>query len=210
MVYISNPSELGTLYTLKELEDLSEVCRELGLYLFLDGARMGYGLAAKNYDVTLADIARLCDVFYIGGTKVGALFGEAVVISNPSLKEDFRYLIKQHGGMLAKGRLLGVQFDALFTDGLYFEISKHAVQMADRIRDCFEEVGVSCLVPGITNQIFPILPDDLLEELAKNFMFTEMERVDESNRCVRFCTSWATREENVNALCDELKKLIQK
>ena len=207
LVYISNPSELGTLYSLAELEAISAVCREKGLYLFLDGARMGYGLAAKDYDVTLSDIARLCDVFYIGGTKVGALFGEAVVIANPVLKEDFRYLIKQHGGMLAKGRLLGVQFDALFTDELYFEISAHAVEMADRIRDCFEELGVAYLVPGITNQLFPILSDELLGKLSQNFMFTEMERVDEDHRCVRFCTSWATKSENVDALCAELRRL---
>ena len=209
MVYISNPSELGTLYSLKEWEDLSRVCRENGLYLFLDGARMGYGLMAQDYDVTLADIARLCDVFYIGGTKVGALFGEAVVIGNPVLKEDFRYLIKQHGAMLAKGRLLGIQFDALFTDGLYFDISAHAVEMADRIRTCFDSLGVRYLVPGITNQIFPILSDALLEELGKNFMFTEMERVSDTHRCVRFCTSWATKEENVDALCAELKRLSE-
>lgn len=208
MVYISNPSELGTLYSLEELEALSIVCRKMGLYLFLDGARMGYGLMAKDYDVTLADIARLCDVFYIGGTKVGALFGEAVVISNPALKEDFRYIMKQHGGMLAKGRLLGVQFDTLFTDNLYFEISRHAIEMADRIRDCFDFLGVRYLVPGVTNQMFPILSDDLLAELAKNFQFTEMERVDEHHRCVRFCTSWATREENVDALCAELRRLM--
>jgi len=207
LVYISNPTELGTLYSLRELEDLAAVCREKKLYLFLDGARMGYGLAATGYDVTLADIARLCDVFYIGGTKVGALFGEAVVISNPALKEDFRYLIKQHGGMLAKGRLLGVQFDALFTDNLYFDISVHAIKMADQLRACFDQLGVSYLVPGITNQIFPVLPDELLAELGKNFMFTEMERVDETHRCVRFCTSWATKQENVDALCAELKRL---
>ena len=210
LVYISNPTELGTLYSLQELEDLAKVCREKKLYLFLDGARMGYGLAATGYDVTLADIARLCDVFYIGGTKVGALFGEAVVISNPALKEDFRYLIKQHGGMLAKGRLLGVQFDALFTDNLYFEISRHAVKMADQLRNCFDELGVPYLVPGITNQIFPVLPDDLLEKLSHNFMFTEMERVDSDHRCVRFCTSWATKQENVDALCAELKCLSGK
>ena len=210
MVYISNPSELGTLYSLKELEELSAVCRQNGLYLFLDGARMGYGLAATGYDVTLADIARLCDVFYIGGTKVGALFGEAVVIGNPALKEDFRYLIKQHGAMLAKGRLLGVQFDALFTDNLYFDISVHAVKMADKIRDCFDSLGVSYLVEGITNQIFPILSDELLAELAKDFMFTEMERVSDTHRCVRFCTSWATKEENVQALCERLKLLSEK
>ena len=210
LVYISNPTELGTLYSLQELEDLSAVCRQKNLYLFLDGARMGYGLAATGYDVTLADIAQLCDVFYIGGTKVGALFGEAVVISNPVLKEDFRYIIKQHGGMMAKGRLLGVQFDALFTDDLYFEISKHAIKMADQLRDCFDELGVPYLVPGITNQIFPILHDELLAELSKNFMFTEMERVDETHRCVRFCTSWASRQDNVDALCAELKYLSRK
>ena len=208
LVYISNPSELGTLYSLEELEALSETCRKLGLYLFLDGARMGYGLMAKDYDVTLADIAKLCDVFYIGGTKVGALFGEAVVISNPALKEDFRYIMKQHGGMLAKGRLLGVQFDALFTDNLYFAISGHAIEMGDQIRDCFDSLGVQYLVPGITNQIFPILPDAILSELGRNFMFTEMERVDENHRCVRFCTSWATKKENVEALCTELTRLM--
>ena len=207
LVYISSPSEYGTLYSLEELEELSAVCRDNGLYLFLDGARMGYGLMASNYDVTLADIARVCDVFYIGGTKVGALFGEAVVICNPVLKEDFRYLIKQHGGMLAKGRLLGVQFDALFTDNLYFEISAHAIKMADKLRACFDSLGVEYLVPGITNQIFPILSDELLHELSKNFMFTEMERVSQTHRCVRFCTSWATLEENVDALCAELNRL---
>ena len=207
LVYISNPTELGTLYTLGELEALSAVCREKGLYLFLDGARLGYGLAAADNDVTLPDLARLCDVFYIGGTKVGALFGEAVVISNPAIAEDFRYMIKQHGGMLAKGRLLGVQFDALFTDGLYFEIAGHAVRMADRIRATFDELGVSYLVPGVTNQIFPILSDAFLEELAKNFMFTEQERVSPTHRAVRFCTSWATKEENVDALCAELKRI---
>lgn len=207
LVYISNPSEYGTLYSLPELEALSETCHELGLYLFLDGARLGYGLMAKDYDVTLPDIARLCDVFYIGGTKVGALFGEAVVITNPALKEDFRYLIKQHGGMLAKGRLLGVQFDALMTEGLYFEIAAHAVKLADKIRAAMDELGIPYLVPGITNQIFPILPDALLEELSKNFCFTEMERVDETHRAVRFCTSWATSEENVENLCSELRRL---
>lgn len=209
LVYISNPSEYGTLYSLEELTKLSEVCHELGLYLFLDGARMGYGLVAKDYDVTLQDIARLCDVFYIGGTKVGALFGEAVVIGNPALKEDFRYLIKQHGGMLAKGRLLGVQFDALMTDNLYFEIAKHAVSLADQIRETLEDLGVKHLVPGITNQIFPILSDALLEELAKEFCFTEMERVDETHRAIRFCTSWATKNENVDKLCDTLRKLAK-
>lgn len=209
LVYISNPTEYGTLYSLKELEALSAVCREKGLYLFLDGARLGYGLMAAGYDVTLADIARLCDVFYIGGTKVGALFGEAVVITNPAIGEDFRYLIKQHGGMLAKGRLLGVQFGALLEDDLYFKISERADKMADQIRETLDEIGVSYLVPTITNQIFPILSDGFLEELGRNFMFTDMERVDEHHRAIRFCTSWATKQENVDALCAELKRIAK-
>ena len=207
MVYISNPTELGTLYSLKELEELSAACHDNGLYLFLDGARLGYGLVAKGNDVTLNDLARLCDVFYIGGTKVGALFGEAVVYSNPVLAEDFRYMIKRQGGMLAKGRLLGVQFKALFEDNLYFDIAGHAVRMADKIRSVFDEMGVPYLVSGVTNQIFPILSDEFLAELGKNFMFTEMERVDENHRCVRFCTSWASTEEKVDALCRELKRI---
>ena len=206
LVYISNPTEYGTLYSLEELEALSATCHELGLYLFLDGARLGYGLMAEGYDVTMADIARLCDVFYIGGTKVGALFGEAVVISNDALKEDFRYIIKQHGGMLAKGRLLGVQFDALMTDNLYFEIAGNAVRLADKIRATLDELGVNYLVPGITNQIFPILSDRCLEELAKEFCFTEMERVSDTHRAIRFCTSWATTEENVDKLCAALRE----
>ena len=210
MVYISNPTELGTLYSLAELEALSAACRDNGLYLFLDGARLGYGLMSEGNDVTQNDLARLCDVFYIGGTKVGALFGEAVVYSNPALAEDFRYMIKRQGAMLAKGRLLGVQFKTLFEDNLYFEISAHAIRMANQIRATFNEMGVSYLVPGVTNQIFPILSDDFLAELSKNFMFTEMERVDESHRCVRFCTSWASTQENVDALCRELKRIGKK
>ncbi|MBO7252699.1 MAG: low specificity L-threonine aldolase [Oscillospiraceae bacterium] len=208
LVYISHPSELGTLYKRAELEALSETCRRLGLYLFLDGARLGYGVTANGTDVTMQDIARLCDVFYIGGTKVGALFGEAVCITNPSLKEDFRYLIKQHGGMLAKGRLLGVQFDALMTDDLYFALGAHANILADRIRLTLEQLNVSCLVPGITNQIFPILPDRVLDELKKEFSFSEMGRYDENSRTVRFCTSWATTEENVEKLCRKLEQLM--
>ena len=207
LVYISSPTELGTLYSLSELEALSAVCREKGLYLFLDGARLGYGLAAQDNDVTLPDIARLCDVFYIGGTKVGALFGEAVVITNPALKQDFRYIIKQHGGMLAKGRLLGVQFKALFEDGLYFALGKHAVAMADQIRATLDEIHVRYLVPGTTNQLFPILSDAFLEELGKNFKCIDMERVSPTHRAVRFCTSWATTQENTDALRAELRRL---
>lgn len=206
MVYISNPTELGTIYSKAELTAISEACKKQNLYLFLDGARLGYGLTAQGNDLTMADIARLCDVFYIGGTKVGALFGEAVVFSNPALSQDFRYLIKQRGGMLAKGRLLGVQFCALLEDGLYFEIARKANALADKIRETLDALGYTYLVPGVTNQIFPILPDALLDKLKRDFSFSEQERIDENSRAVRFCTSWATTEENVSALCDALVK----
>lgn len=207
MVYISNPSELGTIYSLAELEAISAVCKQYGLYLFVDGARLGYGLAADGNDVTLADLARLTDVFYIGGTKVGAMFGEAVVISNPIISEDFRYLIKQHGGMLAKGWLLGIQFEALLEDDLYLTISKHADVLSDKIRNTLSKLGYSLFVQGVTNQVFPILPDSVLEKLGENFTFSEECRVDECHRAVRFCTSWATRETDVDALCTALTEL---
>lgn len=207
MVYISNPTELGTIYSKQELTALSQICHEYGLYLFMDGARLGYGLTARDNDLTMADIAQLCDVFYIGGTKVGALFGEAVVIGNPTLAEDFRYLIKQHGGMLAKGRLLGIQFQALLENGLYFQIAKQANELADDLRACFARCGYPLLVPGTTNQVFPVLPDSVLSELEKEFSFTEQERVDDSHRAVRFCTSWATKPEYVAALCKKLEDI---
>lgn len=200
MVYISNPTELGTIYSKKELAALSETCRENEMYLFLDGARLGYGLAAPDNDLTLADIASYCDVFYIGGTKVGALFGEAVVIRNEKLKKDFRYLIKQKGAMLAKGRLLGLQFDTLFTDNLYMELSSHAISMAEKLRTAFERKGYPYLVENRTNQIFVILPDTDLRKLEENFGISYDHRVDEMHSAVRFCTGWATREENVEAL----------
>ena len=209
MVYVSSPTELGTLYTLEDLTEISDVCHSLGLYLFLDGARLGYGLTARGNDVTMEDLARLCDVFYIGGTKVGALFGEAVVISNPVLAEDFRYLIKQHGGMLAKGRLLGVQFDALFTDDLYFCIARQANVLADKIRETLAEMNYPLLVPGTTNQILAILPDSLLDILSADFCFSEQQRMDDRHRAVRFCTSWATTEAQVDALCAALKKNVE-
>lgn len=200
MVYVSFSSEVGTVYSLRQLEDLSAVCREYGLPLFIDGARMGYGLASEGCDVTLNDIARLADVFYIGGTKQGALFGEAVVIVNPALKKDFRYFIKQNGGMLAKGRLLGIQFLTLFEDGLYFELSQHAVAQAMRIRDAFVSKGYDFLVDSPSNQQFPILPNDVMELLSKDFKFSVWKRIDAGHTAVRFCTSWATRAEAVDAL----------
>lgn len=204
MVYISHPTELGTLYTKTELQALHDVCVECGLYLFLDGARMGYGLMAPGTDVTLPDIANLCDVFYIGGTKVGALFGEAVVIRNSELKKDFRYSIKQHGGMLAKGRLLGVQFLELFKDGLYFEISKHAIDMAMLLKQELIKKGYRFYMDSITNQQFIIIEDKKLEEIRKKYGVTYQERYDEMHSVIRLCTSWATREEDVRALLEDL------
>ena len=207
MVYISNPTEYGTIYTLSELEALSAVCKKWGLSLFVDGARLGYGLTAGGNDVTLADMARLCDVFYIGGTKVGALFGEAVVITNPAINHDFRYMIKQRGGMLAKGRLLGVQFGVLMDNDLYFKVAAKANAQAQVIRATLQDLGYSFLVENTSNQLFPILPDSVLKVLQKGFCFSEMGRVDETHRCIRICTSWATTDENVTRLCDALKKL---
>lgn len=207
MVYISNPTELGTIYYREELEALSSVCKANDLYLFVDGARLGYGLTASDNDVTLADLARLCDVFYIGGTKVGAMFGEAVVISDPHIAEDFRYMTKQRGAMLAKGWLLGIQFEALLDNNLYFTISAEANRLADQIRQTLNRLGYPMLVETSTNQIFPILSDAQLESLAKHFTFAEMGRVDDSHRAIRFCTSWATQPESVTALCEELEKL---
>ena len=200
MVYISFPTEGGTMYSKAELTALYEVCRKCGLPLFIDGARMGYGLTCDDCDLTLPELARLCDVFYIGGNKVGALFGEAVVIMNDALKRDFRFMMKQRGGMLAKGRLLGVQFDALFTDDLYFRIARHANVMAKKIHAIFEENGYSFLFDSPTNQQYPIMSDAELAELGKDFGYEYWERVDAAHSAVRFCASWATTQEKVDAL----------
>lgn len=207
MVYISDSTELGTIYTLRELEEISAACKDLGLYLFVDGARLGYALTAADNDVTLPDLARLTDVFYIGGTKVGAMFGEAVVISNPLIAEDFHYFIKQNGGMLAKGWLLGLQFQVLMQDDLYFSISRRANVLADRIRSCLEQLGYPLLVENRTNQIFAVLPDRVLSGLGEKFSFGDRQRVDLDHSSVRFCTSWATTDEAVEALCLELAHL---
>ena len=204
MVYISHPTELGTLYTKGELEEIGRVCRECGLYLFLDGARLGYGLMATGTDVTIADIAKICDVFYIGGTKVGALFGEAVVIMNPQLKPDFRYCIKQKGGMLAKGRLLGIQFLELVRDGLYFEIAKHAIDMAMILKEGLKEKGYSFFMDSVTNQQFIMIEDEKLEKIREKYGVTYQQRYDETHSVIRLCTSWATTEENVRAFLADL------
>lgn len=180
--------------------------QKAGTVLFLDGARLGYGLTARENDLSMADLTRLCDVFYIGGTKCGALFGEAVVITNPALGEDFRFLMKQRGGLLAKGRLLGVQFSALFTDDLYFAICARANRLADQLRDTLVALGYPMYILGCTNQVFPVLPDALLERIGETYTYSEMLRVDDGHRAVRFCTSWATKQENVDALCADLKR----
>lgn len=206
MVYISNPTELGTLYSKAELENISNACRECGLYLFLDGARLGYGLMSDGNDLTLEYLAEACDVFYIGGTKVGALFGEAVVITNKALQEDFRYIMKQKGGMLAKGRLLGIQFLELFKDGLYFKISKHAIDMAKLLKKGLSEIGYQFYVDSVTNQQFVIVPNEKLEELKENYGYEYQMPYDENSSVVRFCTSWATKEENVLKLIEDMKQ----
>ena len=207
MVYISYPTEGGTIYSKAELTAIYETCQRCGLPLYIDGARMGYGLMSDECDLTLPELARLCDVFYIGGTKVGALFGEAVVVMNPALKKDFRFFMKQRGGMLAKGRLLGIQFDTLFTDDLYLKISRHAIDMAHQIREIFVSAGYPLLFDSPTNQQYPIMPDSELAEIGKNFGYEYWERVDETHSGVRFCASWATTQENVDALREAVKNL---
>ena len=207
MVYISYPTESGTLYSKSQLTELYKTCQELGLPLFIDGARLGYGLTAPACDMTLPELARLCDVFYIGGTKCGALFGEAVVIMNPALKQDFRYHIKQRGGMLAKGRLLGVQFDALFTDNLYFDICRQANEYAQAIIDAFEKVGVPVAMVSPTNQQFVILTKAQQELLGEKYAWEEWEPLPDGRDMVRFCTSWATQKENVDALIADISRL---
>ena len=200
LVYISFSSEYGTIYSSTELQLISEVCHSYGIPLMIDGARMGYALMSEECDITLPELAQLADVFYLGGTKQGALFGEAVVIMNDNLKKDFRYNIKQGGGMLAKGRLLGIQFETLFTDNLYFDIARHADHEAMRIKKALQENGYPFLIESPTNQQFPILPNDLIEELSKDFLFSAWEKVDEDHTCIRICTSWATKPENVDKL----------
>ena len=210
MVYISNPTEWGTLYTKAELTALSEVCRACGLYLFLDGARMAYGLMSAANDLTLADIAALCDAFYLGGTKCGALFGEALVLTHPTLDRDFRYAIKQHGGMLAKGRLLGLQFLALLGDGSpdapYFAMAARADAQARRIAHAFAARGCRMRYDSPTNQQFPILPAAWARALAERYAYSPMGAC-EGGELVRFCTSWATRDEDVDALVADIAAL---
>ncbi len=197
LVYISNSTELGTLYKKSELEDLHKYCRENNLLLYLDGARLGSALVAEENDLTLNDIANLVDAFYIGGTKNGALFGEAIVICNEKLKEDFRYFIKQKGGLFAKGRLLGIQFEELFKDDLYFDLAKHANKMAILLKDALREKGYEFLSDSFTNQQFPILPKEAAEKLSEKYSFNIERVIDKNNIVIRLVTSWATNEASV-------------
>ncbi len=205
MVYISHPTEYGTLYTAQELEALSAVCKDAKIPLYLDGARLGYGLQAEGTDVTLPLIASLCDVFYIGGTKVGALSGEALVFSKNNTPRHFVAQIKQHGALSAKGRLIGVQFDALFTDKLYETISAHAIAMAGQLKQVFRETGLAFFLESPTNQQFLILENSLMEKLSRQVQFSYWEAYDQTHTVVRFATSWATKPESIL----QLRKLLE-
>lgn len=207
MVYLSYPTEYGTIYSLKELEDIHAVCQQYGLYLYIDGARLGYGLGSSESDVTIKDIARLCDAFYCGGTKCGTLFGEAVVIVNPMLNADFRSYIKQNGAMLAKGWLLGLQFYTLFKDGLYFEITQKAVDYAMRIKAAFAAKGIPFFMESPTNQQFVVVENSLMEKLAEKYVFEFEQKVDDTHSCIRFCTSWSTKEEEIEELIRDIEAL---
>lgn len=204
LVYISNSTEIGTIYTKSELENLSQVCNENNLMLFMDGARLGSAITCRENDLTLEDISKLTDIFYIGGTKNGALLGEALVICNKNLQDDFRYNLKQKGAMLAKGRLLGIQFIELFKDDLFFEIGKHENDMADILREGINNLGYDFFVNSPSNQIFPILNNSVLNELEKYYGFSIWEKIDENKSAIRLVTSFATKKE----VCEEFIKVL--
>ena len=208
MLYLTHPTEYGTLYTKSELTALSRVAHDYHLPVFLDGARLGYALATPSSDVTLEDLARLTDCFYIGGTKVGALLGEAVVFPHGNAPKYFFTHIKQQGALLAKGRVLGLQFDALFTDGLYQKIAEGAVRQADRIRAVLDELGIPQAVPSPTNQVFPVLANEEAAALAEEVVYTFWEKADEGHSVIRLCTSWATTDEKTDALIAILRRVL--
>lgn len=206
LVYISNSTELGTIYKAKELEELSEFCKQNRLYLFMDGARLGHGLTSEISDLTLERVAELTDVFYLGGTKNGALIGEAVVINSPDLQEDFGFNIKQKGALLAKGRLLGIQFMELMKNDLYFDLAKHANQQAMKIKNTLKEKGVKFLSDTYTNQIFPILSNELIQVLSESFEFYVWKKIDEEFSAIRLITSWNTNDDAVNRFIEIIRK----
>lgn len=204
MVYISNATEIGTMYLKEELQELYATCKELGLYLFMDGARLGSALMAQNNNITWEDLCSLCDVFYIGGTKNGTLFGEALVIVNEELKKDFRYMIKQRGGLLAKGRLLGIQFLGLFENENFEKAAKHANNMAGKLQNAFIQKKIPLFISTTTNQIFPILTNIQMDILSKKYAFQIWEKLDNEHTAVRFVTSWATKEEAVEECIQDI------
>lgn len=204
MLYISHPTEYGTLYSKREFAELANICREYDIPLYMDGARLGYGLMSKETDVTLADIAMLCDVFYIGGTKVGSLCGEAVVFTKNNTPKRFMTRVKQHGALVAKGRLLGVQFDALFTDDLYFEIAAHAINMAEKLKEILREKGCTFYLDSPTNQQFIVVENSKLQKLGEKVTYSFWEKYDENHTVIRLATSWSTTEEDVEALREVL------
>ncbi len=207
LVYISNPTEIGSIYTRSELEQISDLCRDKNLILFMDGARLGSAICSEANDLELPELARLCDAFYIGGTKGGALLGEALVICKDSLKEDFRFHMKQKGALMAKGRILGVQFLELFRDELYFDLARHANRMAGLLKKEITAMGYSFLTDSPSNQIFPILPNGMIAELEKRYSFYVWSKADDSSSSIRLVTSWATREDAVLEFIEDLKKL---
>jgi len=207
LVYISNSTELGTVYNKAELQEISVFCKENDLILFVDGARMGSALACT--DLTLADYPQLCDAFYVGGTKNGAFMGEALVIVNDSLKKDFRRHLKQRGAMLAKGKVLGVQFETLFTGNLFLELAQHANSCMDVLRDGIKELGYKFLVDSPSNQIFPIFPMDVLEKINEKYMVLDYQPMEDGSRCVRMVTSWATDKQQCHNFVEDLKSFTK-
>lgn len=209
LVYISNPTELGTIYTRSELQNLYEYCQSKGLLLYADGARLGAALTVKNADVTLNDMHNFTDAFFIGGTKIGVLLGEALVLKNCDLRDDFRYLIKQRGALLAKGRILGIQFNELFKDNLYFDLASHANLMAELMTEGLKKTGCTFLTDSPTNQVFPIMKNSVIEELSKEFLFYTWVKIDEENSAIRLITSWATQKKSIDDFIDTYKKASQ-
>ena len=206
MVYISNATEIGSIYSKSDLIELSVFCKVNNLLLFMDGARLGNALTAENNDLSLADISQLTDVFYVGGTKNGALLGEAIVFNNQSLAPEFDYVLKQKGALLAKGRLLGIQFLELFRNDLYYQLAKHANAMAKKIADAVKDCGYTFLTDPVTNQIFPILPKNIINQLETRYLFYQWKEIDTDNTAVRLITSWATNEDVVNEFITDLKE----
>lgn len=204
LIYISNPTEVGTIYYKDELKELSDYCRENDLYLYMDGARLGHALTAEGNDINIEDIARLTDVFYIGGTKNGALLGEAIVINTNKVNEEFEYSIKQRGALMAKGRILGIQFEELLKDNLYFKLAKHANNLSMQLKNALLKKGYPLLSDTVTNQIFPIMDNQKIEELLKKFDFYIWQKIDKKRSAIRLITSWATEEDKVNDFIQEL------